>query len=514
MREHPGRRAGFNSAAPSQARRRECGASPHISRTMSWLQFGRALSGAETRHMDTPPQMTAAASIRPRPLRRGDPPGRGASSTGRARFNSAAPSQARRPASPVTGILQVVGASIRPRPLRRGDTTAGSWPSLTRTGFNSAAPSQARRPRGRHPQLLRPAEASIRPRPLRRGDSRRTPASSTPWSLQFGRALSGAETALAAGIKAADDRLLQFGRALSGAETNQPSWGKTDEGASIRPRPLRRGDGKGAGCSAASSPSFNSAAPSQARRLDDRLGRGFRHPAASIRPRPLRRGDPQTHRWFNGPTRASIRPRPLRRGDVAEAVSGLITRLASIRPRPLRRGDATVWEVRSTGSDALQFGRALSGAETGWNPKVLNRGRRLQFGRALSGAETSSAVWAVVTSPELQFGRALSGAETAGNRPRTGRSSSCFNSAAPSQARRPRPGTIPGAAQPALQFGRALSGAETDRPPAGRRGPGAASIRPRPLRRGDTRQRAFRSLSFMALQFGRALSGAETKTRG
>ncbi len=61
---------------------------------------------------------------------------------------------------------------------------------------------------------------------------------------------------------------------------------------------------------------------------------------------------------------ASIRPRPLRRGDLLALIELGNEQYASIRPRPLRRGDTpTRWQdaIRRTW---LQFGRALSGAET------------------------------------------------------------------------------------------------------------------------------------------------------
>ncbi len=214
---HPRRPARFNSAAPSQARRR-------------LRRPGRAGD-------------RAGASIRPRPLRRGDCEG------------------ANLPAGAVV-------ASIRPRPLRRGDLRTATRPRGESTRFNSAAPSQARRPSvtpaspekrreelqfgralsGAETTSSEPARAdgrpaSIRPRPLRRGDPRTPSFVFAPWLLlQFGRALSGAETggltpALARAVQ------LQFGRALSGAETPTPCGvGAHPPTASIRPRPLRRGD--------------------------------------------------------------------------------------------------------------------------------------------------------------------------------------------------------------------------------------------------------------------------------
>ncbi len=109
----------------------------------------------------------------------------------------------------------------------------------------------------------------------------------------------------------------------------------------------------------------------------------------------------------------------------------------------------------------------------------------LQFGRALSGAETSITSRTADTSVTLQFGRALSGAETPPRVEGHVEAVGGFNSAAPSQARRRAVDCIVDAGESTLQFGRALSGAETV----------ALTIR-----RG----------CLVLLQFGRALSGAET----
>ncbi len=257
------------------------------------LQFGRALSGAETPDRPEAPE---------------SPPS----------FNSAAPSQAR-----------------RPRPPRR-PTTGGC------TRFNSAAPSQARR-------------LNMNELPVTSPRSR-----------------------------------LQFGRALSGAETQSPGHVRLPEvDASIRPRPLRRGDG-------------------QAR---DAQGSG-RPVDASIRPRPLRRGD-----W-------ATRPSSTTRPSFNSAAPSQARRLGKL-PVTMHPNWA-----------GLQFGRALSGAETRqWQrPWPRNRG--------FNSAAPSQARRRVMPGPEiesqgmLQFGRALSGAETRSAATGVWVSGRRFNSAAPSQARR------------------------------------------------------------------------------
>ncbi len=231
-----------------------------------------------------------------------------------------------------------------------------------------------------------PIPASIRPRPLRRGDfqsGQGVVPSTKP--LQFGRALSGAETF----ATMADDQQLtklQFGRALSGAETRGRPAGRVEAPASIRPRPLRRGDWTPSGSITIGTVLQFGRALSGAETRGRLLTTGF-GVAASIRPRPLRRGDDVAHSRHVQRYPASIRPRPLRRGDHRGDLRSVDWSAASIRPRPLRRGDGGTSSAfrRRLG---LQFGRALSGAETSSDEPYVDFEDLLQFGRALSGAET------------------------------------------------------------------------------------------------------------------------------
>ncbi len=236
---------------------------------MPALQFGRALSGAETRPSTGWLPGQRAASIRPRPLRRGD-------------------------YTTLGSIRRYIEASIRPRPLRRGDIAVARGRSRSGS-FNSAAPSQARRrrPEGESGGVRR---ASIRPRPLRRGDSDpRWQGTFDEGELQFGRALSGAETQADRHLRVGDAR--GFNSAAP-SQARRPDWpgrrprtaglcfnsaapsqARRQRGvrvrshdlvASIRPRPLRRGDTRSAAQAPRGVYSFNSAAPSQARRRERR----------------------------------------------------------------------------------------------------------------------------------------------------------------------------------------------------------------------------------------------------
>ncbi len=239
------------------------------------LQFGRALSGAET------------ANVLPGP---GIPPGG---------FNSAAPSQARRhPGGSLVEIEDIASirprplrrgddgttygrigirlASIRPRPLRRGDAVTRRVPPLQ--GQASIRPRPLRRGDLERAVLPdRPDAASIRPRPLRRGDAwGRSRWSGTPGCFNSAAPSQARRQAVEIARRVGTSGL-QFGRALSGAETKTPASSCSTPG----------------GC-------FNSAAPSQARRPDHRRNRRQLVRGASIRPRPLRRGDRSMSRLISG----------------------------------------------------------------------------------------------------------------------------------------------------------------------------------------------------------------------
>ncbi len=307
------------------------------------------------------------------------------------------------------------------------------------------------------------------------------------------------------------------------------------QGASIRPRPLRRGDAGYVVLGRTYPARFNSAAPSQARRRPSRPGSmSARACFNSAAPSQARR--PGVERPGSDDLPASIRPRPLRRGDSAytcwpfdswmmlqfgRALSGAETCLArphrgdrhdaSIRPRPLRRGD---WDSsRRGGGRGGGFNSAApSQARRPRAPgEVVGLSGELQFGRALSGAETPVDGFRVLFVYELQFGRALSGAETpprlgatalpvaASIRPRPLRRGDGvwrqlgrvwvmrFNSAAPSQARRRATCDKCEFRTPASIRPRPLRRGDSGRRWRYRPDPRGASIRPRPLRRGDSR---------------------------
>ena len=180
---------------------------------------------------------------------------------------------------------------------------------------------------------------------------------------------------------------------------------------------------------------FNGAALFRARRL--------RHP-----------GNPP------GGTLPSMGPRSFERGDVCALPDGSGCVQPSMGPRSFERGDAPP-PIPAQGVLTLQWGRALSSAETVWrrrttdngqqpsmgprsfergdlgflflttcchttfNGAALFRARRpwfsfsnnllshnLQWGRALSSAETRLPLSARMACGSLQWGRALSSAET------------------------------------------------------------------------------------------------------
>ena len=190
---------------------------------------------------------------------------------------------------------------------------------------------------------------------------------------------------------------------------------------------------------------------------------------------------------------------------------------ASMGPRSFERGDILVPDLITDSVPLLQWGRALSSAETLRTTHAWPGWLALQWGRALSSAETPSGpsngtcLFLASMGPRsfergdwrgpggahgarqrfngaalfrarrhlfrcsfasgdtgLQWGRALSSAETCTRAHTTAMACACFNGAALFRARR-RPRPRGGRSRPGtLQWGRALSSAETRNPCPGR----------------------------------------------
>ena len=81
-------------------------------------------------------------------------------------------------------------------------------------------------------------------------------------------------------------------------------------------------------------------------------------------------------------------------------------------PRSFERGDCLLQPSARSQSSALQWGRALSSAETHMMRTLRVSSSGLQWGRALSSAETRRTLADCETIHNLQWGRALSSAET------------------------------------------------------------------------------------------------------
>src|SRR5207244_2932984 len=134
---------------------------------------------------------------------------------------------------------------------------------------------------------------------------------------------------------------------------------------------------------------------------------------ASIRPRPLRRGDLPGERHAVHVHQASIRPRPLRRGDAIRATGespGLRSFNSATASAPGRHREDL---MESTNGPTLQFGHGLCAVETlrgltdNWNPD------QLQFGHGLCAVETWNTRGRFDPGDAaLQFGHGLCAVET------------------------------------------------------------------------------------------------------
>ena len=174
--------------------------------------------------------------------------------------------------------------------------------------------------------------------------------------LQWGRALSSAET-FTAGRRPAGVSTLQWGRALSSAETGgQCPQKMPPENPSMGPRSFERGDSAYRRSLCAASSAFNGAALFRARRPGENVSQKTRFSSS-----------------FNGA--ALFRAR--RRIEDNAGVMGLI---ASMGPRSFERGDDRDGGPGWNGILRLQWGRALSSAET----RVPTRAR--QAGPRFNGA--------------------------------------------------------------------------------------------------------------------------------
>ena len=208
---------------------------------------------------------------------------------------------------------------------------------------------------------------------------------------------------------------LQWGRALSSAETG-PQWKVYEAGLEW---------------------SFNGAALFRARRHAAGTYLRGRSAHASMGPRSFERGDGCAMDRQAGPGVASMGPRSFERGDLGGLRAGLMHATPSMGPRSFERGDTgeavpSVSRVRPFNGAAL-FRARRRGAPPGnsenastpsMGPRSFERGdgdgRRLgareviylQWGRALSSAETALLPSVSEQPPRLQWGRALSSAET------------------------------------------------------------------------------------------------------
>ena len=280
--------------------------------------------------------------------------------------------------------------------------------------------------------------ASMGPRSFERGDCLRQKIGRPASSLQWGRALSSAETRQVGGQRQLEGLVLQWGRALSSAETPDDVLGGEHRHRLQWGRALSSAETNGL-------PQFVLVS-----RIRLQWGRALS--SAETRRAGL---------WLAGGIEPSMGPRSFERGDPATPLP--VTpdpESPSMGPRSFERGDWPQTAPARSTSRSLQWGRALSSAETRacacWPPTQA----RLQWGRALSSAETERPA----RNPPIA--RPFNGAALfRARRPRTtwpaSRQPSAFNGAALFRARRHWWKATARSSAGCLQWGRALSSAET-----------------------------------------------------
>ncbi len=261
------------------------------------LQCGHGLSAVENASRRRAGSGSRRASMRPRPLGRGEP----------------GPAEAAEPAA--------TAASMRPRPLGRGEPLAPRLRRGVPVGLQCGHGLSAVENRVRRRRRL-----------------------SVPTGLQCGHGLSAVENN-EVGEPSSTGAVLQCGHGLSAVENLAHLRGHGVAGqASMRPRPLGRGerhlrkeyltcDSRGFNAATASRPwrtrrqvgldhrhvlGFNAATASRPWRTVDKDESAVDEDEASMRPRPLGRGEQQPRRpGIRRPAAASMRPRPLGRGEPA-----------------------------------------------------------------------------------------------------------------------------------------------------------------------------------------------------
>ncbi len=230
---------------------------------------------------------------------------------------------------------------------------------------------------------------------------------------------------------------LQCGHGLSAVENAfLDAMTATARPASMRPRPLGRGERRCRGRPRRSPPGFNAATASRPWRTPLLLKRIHRGLVASMRPRPLGRGERHGAQGKGPGVEASMRPRPLSRGEPVRRRGPARKRKASMRPRPLGRGERRGDPANQHPLSWLQCGHGLSAVE---NLEVLETEK--------GGAE-------------LQCGHGLSAVENLKPLSRSRRSGRRFNAATASRPWRTQHAIAGGSAATRLQCGHGLSAVE------------------------------------------------------
>ena len=357
------------------------------------------------------------ASMEPRSIKRGNASSSTAATLRDPRFNGAALDQARKSSHFAPRFdRSAIAASMEPRSIKRGNDHRSAraiaraaelqWSrarssaeieqerntiGLTLIGFNGAALDQARKSRRQRHGSGDDGYASMEPRSIKRGNR------GGPWSaialagwLQWSRARSSAEIAIAVARSTLHASRLQWSRARSSAEM-MPSCARRScrRRASMEPRSIKRGnDGAGSAMAPAPESCFNGAALDQARKCSPasmRVSRasGF-NGAALDQARKSPSGCSTTDtsmaalQWSRARSSAemtstqagagstvsaSMEPRSIKRGNTRRDADRAARSSASMEPRSIKRGNAHGAGRAISPRVLLQWSRARSSAE-------------------------------------------------------------------------------------------------------------------------------------------------------
>ncbi len=481
------------------------------------LQCGHGLSAVENNPPVARSRSSGRASMRPRPLGRGErstlcpirlhPGGFNAATASRPWRTCSRP---RRPGARLVGF----NAATASRPWRTGCRPGRR---CSGRGFNAATasrPWRTRTPRNGPRRRTRSFNAATASRPWRTWRTRlcggtggrfNAATASRPW-----------RTRLRSHLPAPRPEQLQCGHGLSAVENVNVVW--TDEPpdqASMRPRPLGRGELGRASPNCAPGRSFNAATASRPWRTAAVINFDDPAVAASMRPRPLGRGerpDARCGHRRHGRFNAATASRPWRTTQCGSVTSpGTSGFNAATASRPWR---TQLWGDRRMHAEWLQCGHGLSAVENAISSEAASSsGSWLQCGHGLSAVENHEALGCHHFAGLASMRPRPLGRGELGRHPETRLGGVASMRPRPLGRGEPHRHVEVAAAADASMRPRPLGRGE--RPDACHRGGWArASMRPRPLGRGELYFRYSPEFSGIRLQCGHGLSAVENARGG